>query len=204
MRVLDHLIKSDLSEEESYRIKQEIRSRFSNGGAISELEIDGMMTRYLGNHKNHYIDMLKHRLAASDHVSFHARSAEDAGDEPACPSAYYLRGLWMSQGMFVKRMTQLQESVMSSLDLPAQHHHNLKFPGSQPVSLDRKNLQLLRQRYYYATWKADGTRYMLFLTRDGCYLIDRNFRFRRVQLRFPTSVGSFFICVYPVNVSGNA
>ncbi|CAK9277141.1 unnamed protein product [Sphagnum jensenii] len=62
---------------------------------------------------------------------------------------------------------------------------NLHFPGSQPVSLDRQNLQLLRQKYYYATWKADGTRYMMLITREGCYLIDRNFRFRRVQLRFP-------------------
>ncbi|KAL3677289.1 hypothetical protein R1sor_027237 [Riccia sorocarpa] len=140
MRVLDHRIKSDLSEEESYRIKQEIRGRFSNGGTISELEIDKMMTKYLGNHKNHYIDMLKHRLAALDHVSFPdaeltiprpvhlreesfapllhtarqifwfaeidrmehelaaARSAEDAGDEPARPSAYYLRGLQIARG----------------------------------------------------------------------------------------------------------
>ncbi|OAY80771.1 mRNA-capping enzyme [Ananas comosus] len=63
--------------------------------------------------------------------------------------------------------------------------NNLQFPGSHPVSLNRENLQLLRQRYYYATWKADGTRYMMLIMRDGCYLIDRNFRFRRVQMRFP-------------------
>ncbi|KAK3016222.1 hypothetical protein RJ639_006461, partial [Escallonia herrerae] len=60
-----------------------------------------------------------------------------------------------------------------------------QFPGSHPVSLSRDNLQLLRQRYYYATWKADGTRYMMLITWDGCYLIDRNFNFRSVQLRFP-------------------
>ncbi|AAD56326.1 putative mRNA capping enzyme, RNA guanylyltransferase [Arabidopsis thaliana] len=48
-----------------------------------------------------------------------------------------------------------------------------------------ENLQLLRQRYYYATWKADGTRYMMLLTTDGCYIVDRSFRFRRVQMRFP-------------------
>ncbi|KAK9150977.1 hypothetical protein Syun_009286 [Stephania yunnanensis] len=60
-----------------------------------------------------------------------------------------------------------------------------QFPGSHPVSLNRENLQLLSQRYYYATWKADGTRYMMLLTHDGCYLIDRNFCFRRVQMRFP-------------------
>ncbi|KAL9271479.1 mRNA-capping enzyme-like protein [Drosera capensis] len=49
----------------------------------------------------------------------------------------------------------------------------------------RVNLQLLRQCYYYATWKADGTRYMMLITFDGCYLIDRSFRFRRVQMRLP-------------------
>ncbi|GBG89499.1 hypothetical protein CBR_g49290 [Chara braunii] len=68
------------------------------------------------------------------------------------------------------------------------HHHrhrDLRFPGSQPVSLDRKNLELLRRKYYYVTWKADGTRYMLLITRDGVYLIDRAFRCRRVQMRFP-------------------
>ncbi|MBA0848723.1 hypothetical protein Goshw_006212 [Gossypium schwendimanii] len=60
-----------------------------------------------------------------------------------------------------------------------------QFPGSHPVSLNRDNLQLLRQRYYYATWKADGTRYMMLITIDGCYLIDRSFNIRRVQMRFP-------------------
>ncbi|CAN8303071.1 unnamed protein product [Cochlearia groenlandica] len=67
--------------------------------------------------------------------------------------------------------------------------HTVRFPGSHPVSLDRESLQLLRQRYYYATWKADGTRYMMLLTTDGCYLIDRTFRFRRVQMRFPCRQG---------------
>ncbi|XVF78902.1 hypothetical protein PTKIN_Ptkin14bG0175100 [Pterospermum kingtungense] len=60
-----------------------------------------------------------------------------------------------------------------------------QFPGSHPVSLSRENLLLLSQRYYYATWKADGTRYMMLITVDGCYLIDRSFNFRRVQMRFP-------------------
>ncbi|URE20526.1 mRNA capping enzyme, C-terminal domain, partial [Musa troglodytarum] len=71
------------------------------------------------------------------------------------------------------------------LDLTATGRGSAQFPGSHPVSLNRDNLQLLRQRYYYATWKADGTRYMMFITNTGCYLIDRNFCFRRVQMRFP-------------------
>ncbi|CAL4968949.1 unnamed protein product [Urochloa decumbens] len=70
------------------------------------------------------------------------------------------------------------------LGMPHVRGHS-QFPGSHPVSLNSDNLQLLRQRYYYATWKADGTRYMMLVRRDGCFLIDRNFCFRRVQMRFP-------------------
>ncbi|CAK9179760.1 unnamed protein product [Ilex paraguariensis] len=72
-----------------------------------------------------------------------------------------------------------------SLKLGVGARGNSQFPGSHPVSLNRDNLQLLRQRYYYATWKEDGTRYMMLITMDGCYLIDRHFTFRRVQMRFP-------------------
>ncbi|KAG6511030.1 hypothetical protein ZIOFF_029079 [Zingiber officinale] len=72
------------------------------------------------------------------------------------------------------------------LDLmPPTGRTNPQFSCSHPVSLNRDNLQLLRQRYYYATWKANGTRYMMFINSTGCYLIDRNFCFRRVQMRFP-------------------
>ncbi|GJU64853.1 mRNA-capping enzyme-like protein isoform X2 [Tanacetum coccineum] len=59
------------------------------------------------------------------------------------------------------------------------------FPGSHPVSLSRDNLKRLREQYYYSTWKSDGTRYMMLITWDGCYLIDRKFNFRSVDLRFP-------------------
>ncbi|KAL8262117.1 hypothetical protein R6Q59_026166 [Mikania micrantha] len=64
---------------------------------------------------------------------------------------------------------------------------NFILQGCYAVNLSsfRDNLQLLRQRYYYATWKADGTRYMMLITWNGCFLIDRNFNFRSVQLRFP-------------------
>ena len=37
------------------------------------------------------------------------------------------------------------------------------------------------------TWKADGTRYLLLVCIWGCYLVDRAFRVRRVQMRFPRS-----------------
>lgn len=32
------------------------------------------------------------------------------------------------------------------------------FPGSQPVSMDRNNINLLHTKPYQVSWKADGTR----------------------------------------------
>ncbi|KAK6152508.1 hypothetical protein DH2020_015143 [Rehmannia glutinosa] len=79
----------------------------------------------------------------------------------------------------------MRQFCYQTLKLPGGVRGPQHFPGSHPVSLNRDNLQLLRQRYYYATWKADGTRYMMLITMDGCYLVDRHFSFRRVQMRFP-------------------
>lgn len=40
------------------------------------------------------------------------------------------------------------------------------FPGSQPVSMDINNLALLKDRAYKISWKADGTRYSLNLSKN--------------------------------------
>lgn len=55
--------------------------------------------------------------------------------------------------------------------------------GSQPVSLDRANLVLLQMKRYFVTWKADGTRYLILLTRCGTYLVDRAGEVRRRWVR---------------------
>lgn len=38
-------------------------------------------------------------------------------------------------------------------------HHSSGFPGCQPVSMDLNNINLLHQKPYRVSWKADGTRY---------------------------------------------
>ncbi|XP_014209995.1 mRNA-capping enzyme [Copidosoma floridanum] len=61
------------------------------------------------------------------------------------------------------------------------------FPGSQPVTLDFDNLRLLHEKPYKVSWKADGTRYMMFVCEDGqVYFIDRdNSIFEVDGLTFP-------------------
>ena len=63
--------------------------------------------------------------------------------------------------------------------------HRTMFPGSQPVSLARANLHLIKENRYWVTWKADGTRYLIFIHRLGTYLIDRSNNVTRVQMRWP-------------------
>ncbi|XP_055813289.1 uncharacterized protein LOC129882838 isoform X2 [Solanum dulcamara] len=62
---------------------------------------------------------------------------------------------------------------------------NTQIPGSHPVSLDRDKLHLLSQQLYHVTWSAEVPRYMMLIDREGCYLVDPQFYFRKVPLRFP-------------------
>ncbi|PAA72841.1 hypothetical protein BOX15_Mlig010591g1 [Macrostomum lignano] len=63
-----------------------------------------------------------------------------------------------------------------------------RFPGCQPVSMDANNLQLLQQKDYRVSWKADGFRYMMaVLGRGEVYAIDRdNSVFLVPNLEFPS------------------
>ncbi|KAL3684853.1 hypothetical protein R1sor_002875 [Riccia sorocarpa] len=69
LRAADHITIEMLTAAEIYRIKQEIMARFQNGWVLSEMELGLMVTKYLRDHKNHYVDTLRQRLALLDHVS---------------------------------------------------------------------------------------------------------------------------------------
>ncbi|EEF34492.1 mRNA capping enzyme, putative [Ricinus communis] len=77
------------------------------------------------------------------------------------------------------QLDALRMSCYQLLKLNFPVRANPQFPGSHPVSLSRDNLQLLRQRYYYATWKADGTRYLMLIMMDGYTMPDSQKQERR-------------------------
>jgi hypothetical protein len=60
------------------------------------------------------------------------------------------------------------------------------FPGSQPVSLTRRNLDTLRRIPYVVCEKSDGERHMLLIFNRETYIIDRMFNIYRVQVAFPS------------------
>lgn len=84
----------------------------------------------------------------------------------------------------------LRQPKLSQIQHKCQEMCNWKkpgFPGSQPVSMDCRNITFLQQKPYKVSWKADGNRYMMLI--DGpndIYFIDRdNCVFKIEGLTFP-------------------
>ena len=101
----------------------------------------------------------------------------------------------IGEDVFEEQAYELQKLCVWAC-FPDNADSRVSFPGSQPVSLSRDNMSLLKREPYSVTWKADGTRYMLMLMRDGAYLIDRKFSVRRVQMRFPLPHKKFGTAVH--------
>ena len=59
------------------------------------------------------------------------------------------------------------------------------FPGSQPVSLTRKNLATLSRIPYVACEKSDGERHLMLVYKQCVYIIDRMFHIYRITLSLP-------------------
>ena len=56
------------------------------------------------------------------------------------------------------------------------------FPGSQPVSMDRDNINFLTRNPYKVSWKADGTRYMMLIDSENeIYFADRDHSIFKVE-----------------------
>ena len=84
-------------------------------------------------------------------------------------------------------LLQLQKRCSAMLSLAAD-----MFPGSQPVSFERKHLETsgtrvsLRTKAFYAAEKTDGVRYMLLILEGQTFAVDRNFKMKRLPpMHFP-------------------
>lgn len=80
------------------------------------------------------------------------------------------------------RLGELQAKVQDMC-----HWEMSGFPGSQPVSMDHKNIKNLHLKPYRVSWKADGTRYMMLVNdKNQVYFFDRNFScFQVDNISFP-------------------
>lgn len=113
----------------------------------------------------------------------------DQDNEVVAPSGNLTRAGAISDADFRgERIPFAEVQMMRNFCYQALNLHamrNTQIPGSHPVSLDRDKLHLLSQQLYHVTWSAEVPRYMMLIDRKACYLIDPQFYFKKVQLRFP-------------------
>jgi hypothetical protein len=61
-----------------------------------------------------------------------------------------------------------------------------RFPGPQPVSIERRHFPLLKRQPYLVCEKTDGVRHLLLSTEDGLVvLVNRAFSIDTVKIRIP-------------------
>ncbi|KAE8241771.1 hypothetical protein A4X13_0g7270 [Tilletia indica] len=84
----------------------------------------------------------------------------------------------------------LRAQVAGLCDLPKTHH---RFVGAQPVSFEKRSLDILRSEDYWVCEKSDGQRVLVLVTlnelyaRQEVFLIDRRNEFRFIEnLAFPS------------------
>ncbi|XP_019851710.1 PREDICTED: mRNA-capping enzyme-like isoform X1 [Amphimedon queenslandica] len=126
-----------------------------------------------GIYKEHYLHELAGRYADGDIGSIITPPLPDWCDdverekEKSAQFAVPLHGVELVLG---PTREEVQIACQEALDW-----EESGFPGSQPVSMDVQNIRFLNEKPYRVSWKADGTRYMLYIKGKGqIYLIDRD------------------------------
>ena len=91
-----------------------------------------------------------------------------------------------------------------------------RFPGPQPVSIERRHFPLLKHQPYLVCEKTDGVRHLLASTDEGVFLINRALVIDKVNVRLPKNTlldgelvetkkgGRLFIVYDAVRVKGQS
>jgi len=74
----------------------------------------------------------------------------------------------------------MEEFIMNSWGLTGN-----RFPGPQPVSIERRHFPLLEKQTYLVCEKSDGVRHLLASFADGVFLVNRSFISEPVKIRVP-------------------
>uniref|UniRef100_UPI00358ED781 mRNA-capping enzyme isoform X2 n=1 Tax=Myxine glutinosa TaxID=7769 RepID=UPI00358ED781 len=114
-----------------------------------------------------------------------SNSTQSARQEFVKKESVFLEGLsvhGVKQLTSLPRLRQVQRKCQGFCN-----YGGSGFPGAQLVSMDQKNMTLLRDKQYMVSWKADGMRYLMLVDgRAEVYMISRdNAVFHVTGLDFP-------------------
>lgn len=188
------LISAYLIEEEDWSLEQAVLA-FSNA-------------RPPGIYKDHYINDLANRYNSGDRNDITTPvkpswcfEEDGSGEEDEQPDANGFRKRKKRRREIIKKDAKfvietplvtvahspIREEVQEACQIICGWESS-GFPGAQPVSMDTKNIEFIRQKPYRVSWKADGTRYMMLIRNsEHVYMIDRdNTVFAVRGLTFPS------------------
>jgi len=84
-------------------------------------------------------------------------------------------------------ITTLRNTIMAHWQMPDNYDLGDKenvFPAPQPISLERRDLYKLIKYEYVVCAKSDGMRFLLICYGGSNYMVDRAFKFNKVELNF--------------------
>jgi ATP-dependent DNA ligase len=107
----------------------------------------------------------------------------------------------VTNAYFVETINKNLEKILEC-EIKTNAHKNTKnnntkniFPGSQPVAIEKKNLETLKKNKYVVCEKSDGERYILIILKEYTILVNRNNEFFNVNINIDQEIlgqGSIF------------
>ena len=70
-----------------------------------------------------------------------------------------------------------------------------RFPGPQPVSIERRHFPLLKRQLYLVCEKTDGVRHLLASTDEGVFLVNRAFSIEKINVRVVWGTDGDAVCL---------
>lgn len=124
-----------------------------------------------------------------DEARARKKAENDESDAAVGRGSFAIAGPWFvptaapTQGRIRKRCRELIGGAPGS-----------GFPGQQPVSMDASNCRAVVDEDYLLSWKADGTRYLMYIDNGKVFMIGRdNCVFEVPFMYFPNAVNNGFV-----------
>lgn len=124
-------------------------------------------------------------MNGDSHSGYHSNRVSTEGVLGSHSNGVFMKGVSGVVGVRSEERERLMNEIHQMTGWQGRRDNT--FPGAQPVSMTLQNVELLKQIPYRVSWKADGTRYMMYIRdRDQIFFLDRKSDFFRVEkVTFP-------------------
>jgi hypothetical protein len=208
------IVTNDLEQCESFKALTKSQSQ-RNGGSAVVIRKKNRITfaQYIIDNQNQKIIIFRFdftRVVQNDREMFEIEM-EYLGNKHPKYTDYILKMISDITELFLNNLEQMLKWIQNAhvlmtweefnetfshykrlLQIPAHHTENL-FRGTQPETLTRSTLHMIKENAYYIADKSDGSRALLMIGQNGnCYLISRSLQIIKLDCQLPALSNSIF------------